>query len=570
MKICIRGSIIFLIFLSGLVTHCSKEIQTTATEQFKITIVSGDNQTGQRNELLRKPIVVEITNRTGTLVGGAIVAFEVIEGGGVLNTGPLTRMTAQSNGEGKVEIDWTLGSGTSQRIKIWVNQQDYSAMPVYISAVLYERWASLSVYSGDSQTGMKGEQLPEPVVVKVTDAEKNPIEGVTVLFDVADGGGEINRSKTRTNDDGLAEVLWTIGKGQNEMQVSIRDTFYLAHPITVTAKYEYVYRIPEKLTDGWEVMSFKEAGLDSAKIYTLGKRIISKEFESIFGLLIVKDGKLLFEEYPNSDRNSMPNLFSVTKSFTSALIGIAIDEGFIPGVNVPVFDYFPEYDNLKNEDKEKILLKHALSMTGGFDWEEWLIPYTNSNNSWVQMYTAANRIRFLLDLPVVDEPGTKFEYSTGLSTLLGEIIRKSTSFRADEFAEEHLFEPLGIENYYWWAFSDSLLSTGSDLHLKLRDAAKFGYLYLQGGYWNGEQVIPEEWVNESLRLHIQRGTSSAGFYGYQWWIHQSDTQYYYYALGYGGQYILNIPEKNMVIVMANTPGVRDQSTLLSLIFNAIK
>lgn len=403
--------------------------------------------------------------------------------------------------------------------------------------------AVITVVSGDNQTGFGGERLAEPIVIRVTNSIQSPIDDVDVLLRILKGGGSVNSLKVQTDNKGLAEAFWTIGYGDNELEVSIVDNRYEAQPCTLSAAGECICEVPAQIGDGWETVSIEDVGLNLAKICGVLYEIYGHEYEFLLSLLIVKDGKLVFEQYPNSYRMKLQPIASVTKSVTSALIGIAIDEGFITGINESLFDFFPEYAHLRNEAKDRILLRHVLSMTSGFECNEFDVPYSDPRNDVNIGISSGNYIQFVLSKPVVDEPGTKWYYNSGNSILLGGIIKNTTGIHADAYALSRLFNPLGITAYQWYYQTDGLPYTHGGLLLRSRDMAKFGYLYLQRGSWNGEQIVPEEWVNESTVSQVTDGQ-----YGYQWWVGAIYGYDFYIAVGYGGQRIINIPGLEMIIV----------------------
>ena len=207
----------------------------------------------------------------------------------------------------------------------------------------------------------------------------------------------------------------------------------------------YEYTVPIKTDDGWEVASLPETGMDLIPIADFMNEFLNHVEHKIHGILIVKDNKLVFEEYfpgyafyhgayTDFDRETAHNLASVTKSFVSALAGIAIDQSFLQDVHQKVFSFFPEYDDLKNEEKDKITLEHILTMTSGLEWDETTYPYTDSRNDVAVLQSQGDPIEYILSKPLLTEPGTDFVYSSGSTIVLGEVIRKTAGQRADDFA----------------------------------------------------------------------------------------------------------------------------------------
>ncbi len=333
----------------------------------------------------------------------------------------------------------------------------------------------------------------------------------------------------------------------------------------------YPYELPEQLEDGWEVSSLAAEGIDVRPIEQLTQRIEEGRYEYVHSCLIVKNGKLVFERYFRGQRRDMAHrLYSVTKSFASALVGIGIDQGLIGGVEEALVSYFPEYVGEGwDPRKNAITLQHLLMMASGLQYDEGSYPYSDVRNSYTQMTSTSDWMKWGLEQPLLAEPGTVFNYSSANTHLFAGIIHKTSGVHADEFAEEYLFEPLGIESYFWYAGDGHPTVSGAHGGLKLRprDMAKFGFMYLNGGRWNGVQVVPEEWVRESFvpRIHAWGSTE----YGYQWWIQRDRLGgrevEWFSARGYGEQYIALFPSLDLVVVMTagneTSPGGVEEAIL---------
>ena len=191
----------------------------------------------------------------------------------------------------------------------------------------------------------------------------------------------------------------------------------------------YTYIQPDQLNDGWEVASLADVGMDNETITDLTNRILNGDFRGIHSMLIVKDGVLVHEAYfEGYGRNDLQTIFSITKSVTSCLIGIAIDQGLIRGVGDTVLSYFPEYSGgITDPQKQNIRLQHLLTLTSGLEWDEKTFPYSDSRNSETQMIATSDWMRFVLERPLRDEPGTTWVYNTGSVHLLSGIIRRASS-----------------------------------------------------------------------------------------------------------------------------------------------
>lgn len=316
---------------------------------------------------------------------------------------------------------------------------------------------------------------------------------------------------------------------------------------------------------GNQVYSFKktspvEVQMHPNPIDRLVTDIESEKVRNIHGLYIIKDDRLVTEAYFNGHkRQELHYVASVTKSFASALLGIAIDQGYfgsdIPTVlNQKVSELFPEYATiiLQDSSKSDLRLRHILSMTAGFEWDEHTHPYTDSRNDCNRINNSQDPMKFLFEKKLVHTPGSDFYYNGGLSLSISWLIQKYTGMRVDQFAEKHLFKALGIKNYQWERVEGGLSDTDGGLHLTLADQAKLGYLFLKGGKWQGRQIVSEEWVRETV--HVQQLNAGMPDYGYQWWcgeFHAMGRKFNtYMASGHGGQKVLVLPDYNTVVVIA--------------------
>ena len=334
---------------------------------------------------------------------------------------------------------------------------------------------------------------------------------------------------------------------------------------------ECQYVIPEKTNDGWETASLCSVGLNERPLLNLLSTLKVTEGHKIHSVLIVKDGKLVFEEYFEGDifelakytgekgfeREDKHNLCSATKSFTSACIGIAMDQGLIQDVHQKVFDFFPEYSDIPTNEPEKrnLTLEHLLTMTSGLAWNDSETSYYNPQNDMNLMFNASDPIRYILSKPLIRTPGTDYDYQNCNTNVLGGIIQKVSGDRIDKFAKDNLFSILGIEEYEWQIMPNDAILASGELRLKPRDMAKFGLLFMQKGIWNNEQIISQEWVEASTLKHIQLtnpGWVNENGYGYQWWHNtfyfENNPYESYFASGWGGQQIFIFSDINMIIV----------------------
>jgi len=321
--------------------------------------------------------------------------------------------------------------------------------------------------------------------------------------------------------------------------------------------------VPENLADGWEVTTLEDQRIDGGRISQLLDKIDKREYRNIHSLVIVKNGYLVLDEYFNGyDYDDLHSCYSMTKSVSSAVIGMVIDQGLLDSVGVCMREYFQDYQDIDWSDgKDRITLRDMLTMTSGLEWEELQISYSNPLNSHTQMTHSEDWIEFVLRRPMEHTPGTAFEYDSGTSHMLGAIIRETTGMPIDSFAREYLFGPLGIIDSYWYRDPRGNPCTGGSrggVMLRPRDMAKFGLLYLDHGEWNTTQLVSPEWVDASITRYVNVNFVGSSGYGYQWWIAVFDYDGMKievpYAMGYGGQYIFVIEDLDMVVVFTGGGG----------------
>jgi CubicO group peptidase (beta-lactamase class C family) len=273
---------------------------------------------------------------------------------------------------------------------------------------------------------------------------------------------------------------------------------------------------------------------------------------NIHSVLIVRKGYLVAEQYYSRyfDQELFHKLYSCTKSVISALVGIAISEGYISGTDAKMIDYFQEYEieNL-NQQKQSISLEHMLTMSAGLDWNELDYLYSDPRNNYYQWTRSDDWIQYILDRPMEYAPGAVQDYNSGLSELLSVIIQKTSGIRADSFAVEKLFSPLGIDAFYWSTNPEGYTRGGSGLRMSPRNMAKFGHLYITQGKWGERQILPADWIQESGNPYLFSQHMTNFSYGYQFWV--SDWDSMYTAHGFGGQWIMIVPEHDLVVVFNN-------------------
>ena len=307
----------------------------------------------------------------------------------------------------------------------------------------------------------------------------------------------------------------------------------------------YTYIIPDSAQGEFTVSSLQAEGMDEALITQMTNLIIREEYKRIDGVLILRNNKLIYENYFHGYTNDiLHNIFSAGKSITSILVGIAIDKGFIDSVNVTVTQFLPEYQSFKNPDprKNQITIAHLLNMSSGLDCEDW---YQHTEQ---QMQQSSDWVKFTFDLPMAHDPGSQGSYCTGCPVTLGRIIENQSGLSLEEFANRYLFEPLNITNYKWHIMPDGKPSGGGLFFLRPRDMAKIGLLMLNKGMQHGKQIVSEEWVEQCSQNKIKLMGPFDG-YGYLWWKQTFKNNIEaYFANGNGGQHIFIIPSKELIVV----------------------
>ena len=327
---------------------------------------------------------------------------------------------------------------------------------------------------------------------------------------------------------------------------------------------------PEQLDDGWETSRAGVEGIDVGNIAATMEKIDAGGWEFLHAILMVRNGKLVFEEYfGDFGRDSLQHVQSTTKSFTSSLVGIAIDRGEINSVDDVMLDYLPQYAQLRDADNERITIRHCLMMAAGLQWNEVSVPPLESYNDNMVGHLVPDYVAYFLAKPSVAVPGTEYYYNSGCPLTLGAILRSAAGVPADAYAEQYLFGPLGISDFSWPSINyGKHVGTHGSLYIRPRDMAKFGQLFLQQGVWDGERIISAEWVAQSTepRLTVFGDVR----YGYQWWFKEMNGYDVPFTSGHGGQHIFVVPELETIIVTATgysdaSMAVEQQNRLINLV-----
>lgn len=299
---------------------------------------------------------------------------------------------------------------------------------------------------------------------------------------------------------------------------------------------------PQPTPWNWPEGAPEEQGIDPGMLEKLHADLDASDVRSA---LVVRNGVLVDEYYKEGfDETSVFSLQSCSKSVTSALVGLAIEQGYIQGVDVPISDYFPHLLDSSSPYAGEITLWHLLTHTTGF--------YGTDNELWEVWRSSDNWVDYVLEQSIVTRPGAAFNYSTGNSHLLGVIVELATGKSLLEYGKEVLFDPLDMDSVTCGTDPQGNCDGGNGFSMSLRDMAKFGQLFLQGGVWEGKQVIPKGWVEDSTALQFKRNTGSAD-YGYQWWVRTFGAGQYpaFFAQGHFGQYIFVVPALELVVAVTS-------------------
>ena len=324
--------------------------------------------------------------------------------------------------------------------------------------------------------------------------------------------------------------------------------------------------------DGLPTSTLSEVGIQEEIIKEIVDSIKTGFYPNRHSLLIYKNDNLVLEEYfegqdfiwgkdigiiKHAD-TVLHDMRSVSKSVVSACMGLAIDQGKVAGTEQSVFDFFEDFEEYKSEGREALTIEHLLTMTSGLEWNE-EVPYDHPENSEILMNNSGDVIGYVLSRKLKSEPGTEWRYNGGTTEVLAEIIRRVSGQDIHEFANEHLFQPLGITKSEWTLSpATNRPVAASGLRLTSRDMLKFGILYFNEGRWKENQVISSEWISKSLQPTIERPGN--GGYGYQFWIFELEIGQKHLrlpaAVGNGDQRIFF--DKQNQLLMVTTAGNYNQ------------
>lgn len=329
----------------------------------------------------------------------------------------------------------------------------------------------------------------------------------------------------------------------------------------------------------WQRDTPESVGLDVSRLHSMEAAISAGEFKKIGSVLIARHGQLVYEKYFEGDATTLRDTRSATKSITSLLIGLAIQEHKLTGTDAKVLDLLPAHrGKLQNPDprKERITVEDLLTMSSPLECDDW---NDASRGNEERMYLVEDWAQFILDLPMrgrmrigeapeTPQYGRYFSYCTGGVFILSEVIAKTTALRADRYAEQKVFAPLGITNVTWVYSPLGIPQTGGGLRLSSPDLLKIAQLYLDGGEWRGKRIIKGDWVKASTRPHAEINDHQE--YGYLWWLQSfkaGDASYpAFFMTGNGGNKVVVLPGLDLAVVITstnyNTRGMHEQTERL--------
>jgi CubicO group peptidase (beta-lactamase class C family) len=315
---------------------------------------------------------------------------------------------------------------------------------------------------------------------------------------------------------------------------------------------DYVYVPPQPRNDGLDVAPATDMGIDTIRVGELVRPFFTDRFGEHTSLLVMKEGRLIVEEYFDRDGwRERRSVQSVSKSITSLLVGYGVAKGYIASIDDPIGKYLPRYRRLLTNGKDKITVRHLLTMTSGLEWNEHDPPYSDSNNLRLRERNSTDAVAFILDRPLVAQPGESRVYNGGGMTILGEILTASSGLSPDVLLERAFTGLLDRDEIRPTFQKDGRMNAAGGFHVTSRGMAKIGQMLLQNGRWNGDTVFSPDWIRQSTESVV--GTRSRVGYGYLWWQHNvqiGDRAIdVVVADGLGGQYIAVIPELDLVIVL---------------------
>lgn len=275
-------------------------------------------------------------------------------------------------------------------------------------------------------------------------------------------------------------------------------------------------------------------------------------------LVLERHGEIVGEDYfQGYSATSLQTVWSVTKSFTSTLVGIALDRGLLDSLGAPLSDLIPPQVYVLDEQKGAITLRNLLTMSAGIPWVQ-----GSEGSEYPEWVAAPSQVAYYLDKSMTSQPGEVFDYSDGAAHITSVVLEHATGQRPLDFAREMLLQPLGITASDWWLDNDGYCFGGVGFAIRPRDMVKLGRLFLQGGVWNGTRIVSQEWIDQATQIQIMAYPDNPGYqqYGYYWWVGTANSHPAYIAKGYGGQFIFVFPELDIVVATTTDwTGTREQA-----------
>ncbi len=340
---------------------------------------------------------------------------------------------------------------------------------------------------------------------------------------------------------------------------------------------------PVRVDDGWESAEPAAAGFDASALCA-AMREVAGASANLHGVVVERGGRLVAETYRRGEDRSIYSVFaretafaptvrhdvrSITKSVVSLLVGVAAARHVLD-VHRSALAFYPQYAALRSPERDAITLEHLLTMSSGLEWHEALASYGSFRNDETRLYWDWAPYRYVLGRPIVAPPGTRFEYNGGGTAVLADVVVQATHTPLRELARTALFEPLGIRDWEWVGDPYGRPLAFAGLRMRPRDVAKLGRLVLSHGRWNGQEVVPSDWIDASLAPHIATGDGLS--YGYQWWIGGVEwrgAQHRWAAgFGNGGQRLFVVPDLDLVVVV--TAGAYNDASIAPRVTDVLR
>lgn len=308
---------------------------------------------------------------------------------------------------------------------------------------------------------------------------------------------------------------------------------------------------PREINDGWEISNPASEDMDELKLKKVYQQLQQDEnMWSVRSLLVFRNGKLLSENYfkEDDDISTQHLIWSCTKQFIGVLTGIAVDQGFIESIDDPISKYLPV--EMKNHpDKASITIRNLITMQSGIGFEN---DGVTGQTDKILRQLPDDILEFILDLPMIEEPGTVFHYNDGDPQIMSCLIQKITGMPTDEWADKVLFSKIGFDNYNWVRYKDGATFGGFGIETTPRELGKLARLVLNKGEWNNEQLVSTNWLDQMLIPQVE--SDITGGFGYYWWLLPEKN--IYFTWGHGGQFAFIVPNKDLIAVMSSIPNTQ--------------